>query len=278
MTNNTVTIFETQLSELKQTPSPLVWSSPRGNLGYALLDLQQSNIDNLKKAIMGYEDALNNCNQEEAPHDWGTIQHNLANALHALGQQEKKDATSILNDSMEAYKNVLMVWKRQELPLAWASILNNIGMIFQRQGEQSNGSHTLMKSISAFNNALTQRTAEHRPQEWAITQNNVGASLQILSEIKEDKEVLEESLTAYKNALQKIKPEQDPLGWVTVMSNLYSLQRVIAKRTKEIDMAKKSVVNSERVVEFLADTTNAEYLKLAQKQKEESLELLEQLS
>ncbi len=278
MINNVITNFETKLFESKQYPMPTVWSSPQGNLVYALLELQPPNIDHIKKSIIAYEDALSNSNREEAPHDWGTIQHNLANALHALGQQEKNDATFILNEAMEAYRNVLLVWKRQELPLAWASIMNNIGMIFQLQGELSSGAHTLMKSVSAFNNALTQRTAEHRPQDWAITQNNIGASLQILAEIKQDREVLEESIMAYENSLTKIVPEQRPLGWVTVMSNLSAAQRIMAKQTKDIDAAEKAVVNSNQVIDFLADVTKAEYLALCKKEKEKSQELLENLA
>jgi len=126
MANKALVTFENEFSGLNEKLAPLEWASPRNNLGYALVALGQkeSGVSLLKKSIAEMEDVLETSNPKDALDDWISLQLTYASALHALGQRNTGDTVSLLNKSMEAYKKILPVLKRQEAPLEWALMMH----------------------------------------------------------------------------------------------------------------------------------------------------------
>lgn len=276
MANRSLTVFETELSELKQKAAPLEWASARTNLGYSLVVLGQekADIDILKRTIEDIEDALQGCNPEESLQEWVALQNDYATSLHALGQLDTGATVSILNEAMEAYKSLLPLLKRQENPLKWALVLHNIAMVFQDLGAHSKGSRTLERSISAFNNALTERTSDIAPLEWAVTQNNAAVSMQILGEIQQDADILKESILSYSNALTKLTQEKNPLAWVISTGNLSSVCTILAEQIKDIDIARQAVNNFTDIVEFFRDASDARHIELAEQYRDKAQAVL----
>ena len=88
-----------------------------------------------------------------------------------------------LVEAVEAYRNALTVYTRDDLPQAWATIQNNLGLALAALGERQGGPvglQRLVEAVEAYRNALTVATRDDLPQPWARTQGNLGRALQIL--------------------------------------------------------------------------------------------------
>jgi tetratricopeptide (TPR) repeat protein len=280
MENKALVAFDKEFSVLNKKLAPLEWASPRSNLGYALVSLGQKESDGvfLKKSIAEMEDALEALNPKDALDDWIALQMTYAAALHALGQRDTGETVSLLNKSMEAYKKILPVLKRQEAPLEWALMMHNIAMVFQDLGEHSEGSRTLERSITAYNNALTQRSANVVPLQWALSQNNAAVALQVLGEIQQDTKILEDAVVSYGNACHKLTQSKHAVAWVITTGNLGSVRTILAEKTQDAEMARQAVNNLTEIVDFFRESTNPDYLKLAEQFKNQAEAVLQKVA
>ncbi len=280
MANKALEAFEKELSGLNEKLAPLEWASPRNNLGYALVALGQnkSGIEHLKKSITEMGDVLEASDPKDALDDWVSLQLTYAAALHALGQRNTGETVSLLNKSMEAYKKILPVLKRQESPLEWALMMHNIAMVFQDLGEHSEGSRTLERSITAYNNALTQRSANVVPLQWALSQNNAAVSLQVLGEIQQDSEILKDAVVSYGNACHKLTQSKHAVAWVITTGNLGSVRTLLAEKTNDAEMARQAVNNLNEIVDFLSGVANTKYLVLAERFRDKAKAVLEKIN
>ena len=279
MVDTSLNIFEKTLSVRKLEAAPIEWASARNSLGYALVAIEQSDSDiaALKQSIDAIKNELQGCNPEDSLEKWITLQTRYSAALHALGQRDADDTVSLLNEAMEAYKSILPFIKRQESPLQWALLLDNIARVFQDLGEYSKGTRTLERSISAYNNALTQRTSDDAPLEWAMSHNNAAVAMQILSEIKQDVDILKESVVSYGNANQKLTQEEHPLAWVITTCNLGSARIILAEQVKDIEIAKQAVDNFTDVVDYFHDVTNSQYFEYAKQYLDAAQAVLQEI-
>ena len=266
MENKALITFEKELAGLSQTLAPLPWAYAKNNLGYVLVALGQkeSDLALFEKSIAEMEGVLETSDPKEDLEGWISLQMTYAAALHAFGQRGTEETVSLLNKSMEAYKKILPVLKRQEAPLEWALIMHNIAMVFQDLGEHSEGSRTLERSITAYNNALTQRSANVVPLQWALSQNNAAVSLQVLGQLQNDENILKDALVSYGNACHKLTPSKHPVAWVVVTGNLGSVRAVLAEKIQDTEMAGQAVNNFTEVANFLAEAENSAYLKVVE--------------
>ena len=246
MENKALITFEKELAGLSQTLAPLPWAYAKNNLGYVLVVLGQkeSDLALFEKSIAEMEGVLETSDPKEDLEGWISLQMTYAAALHAFGQRGTEETVSLLNKSMEAYKKILPVLKRQEAPLEWALMMHNIAMVFQDLGEHSEGSRTLERSITAYNNALTQRSANVVPLQWALSQNNAAVSLQVLGQLQNDENILKDALVSY--------------------GNLGSVRTILAEKIQDAEMAGQAVKNFTEVANFLAEAKNSAYLKVVE--------------
>ena len=87
-----------------------------------------------------------------------------------------------LNEAVEAYRQALTVYTRDDLPQDWATTQNNLGTTLRDLGERlggPEGQRRLNEAVEAYRQALTVRTRDDLPQDWAQTENNLGLALQI---------------------------------------------------------------------------------------------------
>jgi len=276
MSENSIAIFENELIALNQQAQPLVWSSVQNHLASKLVFSSLYTID--QKTIEQLKGSLEECIQEQSPENCVTNYNNLADAFHAKSQQETAGGVKLLNESLESYKKVLMVWTRQEAPSDWSSTFNNLGMIFMAQGERTQGKRALEKSVAAFNNALTIRTREDAPQEWAVCQNNMGVSLRILAELSQDVQMLKESVECYKKALEVITPKKSPVGWVMATANLGDAQLMLAMQLNESEFARKATADFGNIVDYFQNARLAKYLGIAKEHQASAQDILQRMA
>lgn len=280
MSKKSLSQFGNELSEFNQQLWPLEWTSMQGTLASELLFLGQQTSDEgvLNKLIDELRVSFENCNKEKDPQDWAINNNKLADAIHAKTQRDKSAGVKLLNESLDAYMNLLTVWKRQEVPSDWASTFNKLGMLFKALGERTQGERALEKSIAAFNNALTHWTQEDTPDEWAVCQNNMGVSLHLLAEYRQDLQILGDSVECYEKALQVIAKDQSPVGWVVIIANLGDAQIILAEQLGDKEFARKAVTDFDKLVDYFRAAHQAEHLSLAKKQRDKAQKISQKIA
>ena len=86
---------------------------------------------------------------------------------------------------MEAYRQALTVYTRDDLPQYWATTQNNLGIALRALGERQGGPEGLRRlseAVEAYRQALTVHTRDDLPQRWARSQKNLGTTLRALGE------------------------------------------------------------------------------------------------
>ena len=102
-------------------------------------------------------------------------------ALWGLGERQGgPEGQRRLSEAVEAYRQALTVYTRDDLPQDWATTQNNLGTALSGLGERQGGPEGLRRlneAVEAYRQALIVRTRDDLPQDWATTQNNLGSAL-----------------------------------------------------------------------------------------------------
>ena len=85
-------------------------------------------------------------------------QHNLGNALRALGGRESD--TERLEQAVVAYRAALEEYTRERAPLQWAATQNNLGAALQTLGGRESDMERLEQAVVAYRAALEERTSK----------------------------------------------------------------------------------------------------------------------
>ncbi len=208
---------------------PLQWQY-HARHALVLVDLGRDFLDAtaLEQAIELYEtQVLALAPRLERPDDWAATQHDLGNALCALGQRQR--GTWMLDKAIKAFGCALAERSRERAPLDWAAtqdgLGNTLGVLAQRHADVE----MLEQSVAVFQSALKERTRDRSPHDWAMTQNNIGTVLLALGQRKQDKTILRQASDAYKNVLQVWTREREPLEWAITMNNLSTALRMLGE-------------------------------------------------
>ncbi len=87
-----------------------------------------------------------------------------------------------LEEAITAYRDALMEWTRERMPLGWAQTQNNLGSALQELGTRESGTAHLEEAATAYRNALLEITRERVPLGWAQTQNSLNTAEKLLIE------------------------------------------------------------------------------------------------
>ena len=91
-----------------------------------------------------------NCAQDN--HQRGAALNNLGNALATLGERES--GTARLEEAVTAYRDALLEYTRERVPLDWAMTQNNLGNALQTLGARESGTARLEEAVTAFRAAI----------------------------------------------------------------------------------------------------------------------------
>ena len=242
--------LEVSLTDEYRDQEPLAWAETQNSLGNILAaqGQQQKDVELFEKAILCFNNALKEFNQEKSPLDWAAIQCNLGTAKQALGRE--LDDTKLLKASIDAYTNALLEWSRKETPYEWASAMHQLGATFHTYGRLLNGNRTFQKSVVAYKNALAELDADNHAFELAAAHNNRGAVLHNLGESEENPDRLEEAIRAYETALTVCMEQQLPIHLAVLCKvNRSTARSVLVELTKDITLADEVGDEFELIIE-----------------------------
>ncbi len=253
---------------LKAQPrGPLAWAATEKAYGDALAaaGAREPGTRRLVQAVAAYRAALQEGTRARGTRLWGETMVALGDALARLGEHEasaqhleeaaavyravlraQADQAAALNglgnvlmrlggdaraqEAIDAYREALQTWTRENAPLDWAMVENNLGIALARLGQREAGTEKLEEAVAAYREALQECTRERVPLLWAATQNNLASALQYLGERTNRPEDLEAAIAASEEALKERTRERTPLAWAISQNNLGNALMSLGKR------------------------------------------------
>jgi tetratricopeptide (TPR) repeat protein len=92
----------------------------------------------------------------------------------------RESTTSQLEDIVVFCRIAVKSYRREEAPIEWAAIRNNLANALVALDERKNGMGGLVEATALYREALTEKTRESAPRDWAAIQTNLAEALTIL--------------------------------------------------------------------------------------------------
>jgi tetratricopeptide (TPR) repeat protein len=147
-----------------------------------------------------------------------------------ISQGDEFGDNAALGHGIASLRRLLEMAEREQVPLDWAVIQNNLGNALVTLGERDSGTARLEEAVAAYRAALEERTRERVPLQWAMTQNNLGSALSRLGERESGTARLEQAVAAYRAALEERTRKRAPLDWAMTQTNLGSALLMLGNR------------------------------------------------
>jgi tetratricopeptide (TPR) repeat protein len=223
--------FEEAHRHTSRTETPQLWASTL--LRVALIRTYLGTEGPLAERAAEFEQIIQAFRQVLDPSgrqpcsDWVEIQRNLGVALNELGQLTGSEwGAQLFAESVEAYRQTLHVYTREQSPWDWGAIQISLGNALAEQGartEGESGARLLAEAVEAHRQALRVFTREQFPQEWAMTQEDLCTDLREQGRRTEGERslaLLAASVEACRQALLALPREQSPQNWAAFQGNL----------------------------------------------------------
>jgi tetratricopeptide (TPR) repeat protein len=193
-----------------------VYGATQNNLGAAYSDLPTGDRgENLRNAVICYENALRVRTEKDFPQDYAGTQNNLGNAYLNLPTGDRGEN---LRNAVLCYENALRVYSEKDFPQDYAMTQNNLGIAYSDLPTGDRGEN-LRNAVICYENALRVRIEKDFPQDYAMTQNNLGTAYWELP-TGDRGENLRNAVRCYENAL-RVRTEKDfPQYYADTQNNL----------------------------------------------------------
>jgi CHAT domain-containing protein len=201
---------------------PEQWGRIQNNLGNVYRDrVQTAHVANLEEAIACYQLALRVRTREAFPDQWATTQMNLATAYSI--QLRREGAANLEEASLEQiiahFKLALEVRTREDFPIQWAEIQQNLAIFYAETGQDKLAIHHYHQAVEIFTPASLPQSALNanrglgdiyfKQGDWQQAVDTYNRAIQAAETSRswatdEDsrQRILREALSAYENTIQ----------------------------------------------------------------------------
>jgi len=176
--------------------------------------------ENLKQAIVCFQDALQIHTRNSVPKQWAMLQYNFGRAYDDLREvgQDYEDWAENCEKAIKCYEKALEVYTRQADSLHWGYCHYNLGIAYNER-TQGDPAENQEKAIKHYQDALLVRTSKDYPLDWAVTHTNLGNAY-LQSIFGDPKKNIELAMEAYQEALRIYTLDNLPEDWARTQYNL----------------------------------------------------------
>jgi tetratricopeptide (TPR) repeat protein len=186
----------------------------------------------------------------------GAIHTHRGKALLNLSMWDT--GTVRLQQALEKTQKALEIYDRDEHPLQWAQLQDNLGLIWfrlgERAGEASEGERLFGEAETAFGAALQIYTIDEHRVDCARTQNHLGNVLLKLGELERhsDRGIQQNmsAVEAHGRALEAYRKEDEPASWAVTIMNRGLARMRVGQDTDREDYLSDAVTDLRSSLEF----------------------------
>ncbi|MFC7048747.1 hypothetical protein [Emcibacter nanhaiensis] len=208
---------------------PQLWALLNGQLCYKqrLLGDYDADLTQYLEAEQSCRDALEVRDKQQYPRDWASLKINLASTLirqHLYADSPEK-SRELLRQAETVMLEAAEVLDEKSMPQLWALQKRNMGVVYMRLGELSEGDEAeyyFDRGLESMQAALTVLRPEFQPVDWALTQQNICLSLYRKGYNRGTEGIPLVHLAGEhcREALRWLDPEKTGLTWAMVQNNL----------------------------------------------------------
>jgi len=243
MTKDALEIYIDLLEKVSEKNYPEHYAHIKSKEGRCYLNLVlmgENQEDNIKKAILAFEDALKIYTDEEYPFDYGNIQNDIGNSYYILAEIRNREDN--LEKAILAFEKALKVYRNKRLVqtidigegiklgiykveeyVNYAGVQVGLGNAYSSLAEVRDKKNNLEKAIDAYKYALDVYTIDKHPSEYAAAQNNLGIAYFTIAEFQDIWGKLnstQKAILAIEEALKVYTVENDSLRYADAKNNL----------------------------------------------------------
>ena len=148
-----------------------------------------------------------------------TETHNLL-GVAALALFEFSGEANHLRRAKQSFEEAVRGINNEELPLMWAGVRNNIGILQLERGIMELDTWLLKDAVATFNDALELRTRKLDAPGWAATHHNLGIALTRLGWYRNEPEHIRNAIGSFHSALEVRSQANAPLSWADTQLEL----------------------------------------------------------
>lgn len=166
------------LEEVSVVEYPEIYARIKRNEGLCYFNLTKEwnkktwdKVDDLKRAIHAFDEALKVYTVEKYPVDYATTQNNLGHAYSSLSE-----FTGILENGTKAvlaYEEALKTYTVEKYPVDYATVQWNLGSAYSRLAKVWEKEKNVKKAIRSYEEALTFYTVEEYPSHYKRIRSNI---------------------------------------------------------------------------------------------------------
>jgi tetratricopeptide (TPR) repeat protein len=219
--SNSVALYRAVSEERERFPQPKDWARTQYNLGLALVEVGArrgaSGRADVEAALAAHRNALSVYSADDSPRLWAQTQMGIATAFMVLSAMESSQAARAddIRHAIETLDAAVAVRTRDQAPLDWGSIQNNLGKAYAELGRLTGDAvesrSLLQQAIAAERGALEIFSFERSPAEWAVAQSNLGDAL--LTLVQHDPSLIPEAIAAFQATQRVNTRESNPYEW-----------------------------------------------------------------
>ena len=217
---------------------PQLWALINGQLCYKqrLLGDYDADLTQYREAEQSCRDALAVRDRQQFPRDWASLKINLASTL--IRQHLYADSPEVSRDFLKQAESVMLeageVLDNKSMPQLWALQKRNMGVVYMRLGELSDGDEAeyfFDRGLESMRAALVVLQPEFQPVDWALTQQNICLSLYRKGYNRGADGIPLVHLAGEhcREALRWLDPQKSGLTWAMVQNNLAVSLAILAQ-------------------------------------------------
>ena len=259
-----IAYFERTQSDWTRERDPLEWAMAQRNLGSALIDLSDLNMQEapVQAAATAYQNALAVYQSRSDRLDSANVQLELGGAFKEIGGHEA--GADSLRRSADYYRAAAKGFDVRHYPVSWAEAQRNLAETLDWVAQRDASAKEYEEAIAAGREALKVYQKQSWPIYWAGTQSEVAVNLEQLGELNANQDDLKQAITLERQILDGYPREHNPVLWAAIETDLGHALVELHRLNKDPASAEQAAAACRAALEVLSIEHDPSYWAFAE--------------
>jgi tetratricopeptide (TPR) repeat protein len=261
---NAIAYFERTQPDWTRDRNPLEWAMAQRNLGSALIDLSELNLQEppVQAAATAYQNALAVYQSRSDRLDSANVQLELGDAFQKIGGHE--NGADSLRRSADYYRAAAKGFDIRHYPVEWAEAKRNLAETLDWVAQRDASAKEYEEAIAAGREALKVYQKQSWPIYWAGTQSEVAVNLEQLGELNANQDDFKQAIAMERQILDGYPREHNIVLWAAIQTDLGHALVELHRLNKDPACAEQAAAACRAALEVLSIEHDPSYWAFAE--------------